>query len=149
MYEIYDIKDGDTLESIAYMYDITVQDIKDINGDVSNFRAGGNIIVPKKRNAYFDTYSIKKGDSLYAISKEYGLSPSLLAGLNGLNLNDYIYPGDSIMVPKSGVSVYITAQGDTVDSVIRGMNANRDVFLKENDRIYLYPGQLIVYKEEK
>ena len=148
MYEIYDIKDGDTLESIAYMYDITVQDIKDINGDVSNFRAGGNIIVPKKRNAYFDTYSIKKGDSLYAISKEYGLSPSLLAGLNGLNLNDYIYPGDSIMVPKSGVSVYITAQGDTVDSVIRGMNANRDVFLKENDRIYLYPGQLIVYKEE-
>ena len=149
MYEIYDIKDGDTLESIAYMYDITVQDIKDINGDVSNFRAGGNIIVPKKRNAYFDTYSIKKGDSLYAIRKEYGLSPSLLAGLNGLNLNDYIYPGDSIMVPKSGVSVYITAQGDTVDSVIRGMNANRDVFLKENDRIYLYPGQLIVYKEEK
>ena len=149
MYEIYDIKDGDTLESIAYMYDITVQDIKDINGDVSNFRAGGNIIVPKKRNAYFDTYSIKKGDSLYAISKEYGLSPSLLAGLNGLNLNDYIYPGDSIMVPKSGVSVYITAQGDTVDSVIRGMNANRDVFLKENDSIYLYPGQLIVYKEEK
>ena len=149
MYEIYDIKDGDTLESIAYMYDITVQDIKDINGDVSNFRAGGNIIVPKKRNAYFDTYSIKKGDSLYAISKEYGLSPSLLAGLNGLNLNDYIYPGDSILVPKSGVSVYITAQGDTVDSVIRGMNANRDVFLKENDRIYLYPGQLIVYKEEK
>lgn len=149
MYEIYDIKDGDTLESIAYMYDITVQDIKDINGDVSNFRAGGNIIVPKKRNAFFDTYSIKKGDSLYAISKEYGLSPSLLAGLNGLNLNDYIYPGDSIMVPKSGVSVYITAQGDTVDSVIRGMNANRDVFLKENDRIYLYPGQLIVYKEEK
>ena len=131
------------------MYDITVQDIKDINVDVSNFRAGGNIIVPKKRNAYFDTYSIKKGDSLYAISKEYGLSPSLLAGLNGLNLNDYIYPGDSIMVPKSGVSVYITAQGDTVDSVIRGMNANRDVFLKENDRIYLYPGQLIVYKEEK
>ena len=107
MYEIYDIKDGDTLESIAYMYDITVQDIKDINGDVSNFRAGGNIIVPKKRNAYFDTYPIKKGDSLYAISKEYGLSPSLLAGLNGLNLNDYIYPGDSIMVPKSGVSVYI------------------------------------------
>lgn len=149
MYEIYDIKDGDTLESIAYMYDITVQDIKDINGDVSNFRAGGNIIVPKKRNVYFDTYPIKKGDSLYAISKEYGLSPSLLAGLNGLNLNDYIYPGDSIMVPKSGVSVYITAQGDTVDSVIRGMNANRDVFLKENDRIYLYPGQLIVYKEEK
>lgn len=149
MYEIYDIKDGDTLESIAYKYDITVQDIKDINGDVSNFRAGGNIIVPKKRNAYFDTYSIKKGDSLYAISKEYGLSPNLLAGLNGLNLNDYIYPGDSIMVPKNGVSVYITAQGDTVDSVIRGMNANRDVFFKENDRIYLYPGQLIVYKEEK
>lgn len=149
MYEIYDIKDGDTLESIAYKYDITVQDIKDINGDVSNFRAGGNIIVPKKRNAYFDTYSIKKGDSLYAISKEYGLSPNLLAGLNGLNLNDYIYPGDSIMVPKNGVSVYITAQGDTLDSVVRGMNANRDVFLKENDRIYLYPGQLIVYKEEK
>lgn len=149
MYEIYDIKDGDTLESIAYKYDITVDDIKNINGDVSNFRAGGNIIVPRKRNAYFDTYSIKKGDSLYAISKEYGISPNLLAGLNGLNLNDYIYPGDSIMVPKSDVSVYITAQGDTLDSVIRGMNANRETFLKENDRIYLYPGQLIVYKEEK
>ena len=149
MYEIYDIKPGDTLESIAYMYDITVDELKNINGEINNTTPGVSIIVPKKKNQYFDTYTIKKGDTLYKIAESYNINPNLLALINGLNTSDYIYPNDQLLVPKKSTSVYITAEGDTLDKVVRGMNANVGVFLKQNDRLYLKPGQLIVYKEGK
>ena len=42
-------------------------------------------------NELYDTYNIQKGDTLYAISKKYNINPELLALINGLNMNDYIY----------------------------------------------------------
>ena len=51
-------------------------------------------------------YEIKKGDTLYQISKEYNVNTKLLAELNGLNLDDYIYPGQTILIPKKNVSYY-------------------------------------------
>ena len=41
---------------------------------------------------YYDYYTIKRGDNLYQIGKTYNVNPALIAILNGLNLNDYIYP---------------------------------------------------------
>ena len=35
---------------------------------------------------FYSFYEIKKGDSLYKISKEYNVNTKLLAELNGLNL---------------------------------------------------------------
>ena len=51
-------------------------------------------------NPFYDSYEIKKGDTLYQISKEYNVNTKLLAQLNGLNLDDYIYPGQTILIPK-------------------------------------------------
>ena len=64
---------------------------------------------------FYSFYEIKKGDSLYKISKEYNVNTKLLAELNGLNLDDYIYPGQTILIPKRDVSYYITKDGDTLD----------------------------------
>ena len=47
--------------------------------------------VNQDANKYFDYYKIKKGDNLYQIGKSYNVNPALIAILNGLNLNDYIY----------------------------------------------------------
>ena len=63
-------------------------------------------------NPFYYTYEIKNGDSLYQISKKYDVNTKLLAELNGLNLDDYIYPGQIILVPKKDVSYYITKDID-------------------------------------
>ena len=97
---------------------------------------------------FYDSYEIKKGDTLYQISKDYNVNTKLLAELNGLNIDDYIYPGQTILVPKKNVSYYITKEGDTLKGVSKIFNVNESDIIKNNRTIYLTPGQMIYYKRD-
>lgn len=150
MYDVYTIKENDNLESISNKFNITPSNLYKLNNLPSNYtlKAGMNIIVPKVQNPYFNYYTIQKGDNLYKIAKEYNINEDLLAQLNGLNKEDYIYPNQVIMVPKPGVNIYLTKDGDTLTGVIKGINANINLLLSENPNIYLRPDQIIIYKEK-
>ena len=145
MYDVYQIMVGDTIESIANRYGTTSEVIRRLNPN-SSFGVGSSVIVPRI-NEYFEMYNIVKGDSLYEIARKYNTDYNLLALLNGLNVNDYIYPNMTIMVPKRDVKYYITKDGDTIDSVSRLLDSNINKLLNENNNIYLKEGQLIVYKD--
>ena len=95
---------------------------------------------------FFEVYKIEKGDTLYKISREYNINPMLLAALNGLNNDDYIYPDQEILIPKNGYVYYITAEGDTIDIVADKFNASKNELMKDNT-IYLLPGQLLIHKK--
>ena len=97
------------------------------------------------KEKYYEIYTIKKGDNLYKIAKEYNINPTLLCAMNGLNENDYIYPDQEILIPKSTYSYYITKEGDTLDLVSEKFNQDKKVIIDYNT-IYLMPGQLIVKK---
>lgn len=99
-------------------------------------------------DTYFDYYTISKGDNLYKISKEYNINPDLLASLNGLNLNDYIYPGQILLVPNQNYSYYITKSGDTLEIVANTFKESIDKLLKDNKTIYLSEGQMLVSKKK-
>ena len=96
---------------------------------------------------FYDTYIIKKGDTLYGIGKQYNINPELLAVLNGMNLNDYIYPGQEILIPKNGYSYYITDEGDTLELVANKFNVSKSKVLNDNETIYLMAGQLMINKK--
>ena len=96
---------------------------------------------------YYMIYEIKKGDSLYKISKEFNVNTKLLAELNGLNLDDYIYPEQMLLVPKKDVSYYITKEGDTLKIVSSIFNVDEMEIVKNNETIYLLPGQMLYYKK--
>ncbi len=101
----------------------------------------------KIESPYYFIYEIKKGDSLYKISKEFNVNTKLLSELNGLNIDDYIYPGQMILVPKKDVSYYITKEGDTLKLVSNIFNVNEQDIVKNNETIYLLPEQMIYYKK--
>ena len=145
MYDVYVIRVGDTIESIASMYGTTSEVIRRINPN-SSFGVGSSIVVPRI-NQYFEMYNIVKGDSLYDIARRYNTDYNLLAILNGLNVNDYIYPNTMIMVPKRDVKYYITKDSDTINSVNKLLGSDINKLLSENNNIYLREGQLIVYKD--
>lgn len=145
MYDVYQIKVGDNINSIANMYNTTSEVIRTLNPN-SSFGVGTTIVVPKI-NKYFEMYNIQKGDSLYEIARRYNTDYNLLALLNGLNVNDYIYPNTTIMVPKKDVKYYITKENDTIMSVNNLLDSDINRLLDENKNIYLKEGQLIVYSE--
>ena len=146
MYKIYTIEYGDTLDSIANKFSTTKSFLERINSSLTNIYPGFEIIVPISSNSPFETYIVKKGDNIYEISKEYGTNYKEILLLNGLEENDYIYPNETIMVPKQGYSYYITKAGDTLNLVANTFNTNVSNLLKNNETIYLQEGQLIVNK---
>ena len=97
---------------------------------------------------YYMAYEIKKGDTLYQISKEYNVNTKLLAELNGLDLDDYIYPGQTILIPRKNVSYYITKDGDTLKMVSDIFNVNEENIINDNKTLYLKEGQMIYLKRD-
>ena len=149
MNDIYKIESGDTIESIASMFRVNIDDLLEVN-NISypmELREGMNLIIPQNKDDYFLTYVIEKGDTLYQIGRKYNINPDLLAALNGLNKEDYIYPNQEILIPKNNYSYYLTDEGDTLSSVISIFNSDKDKLLEENTTIYLMPGQLLVSKK--
>ena len=97
---------------------------------------------------YYMAYEIKKGDTLYQISKEYNVNTKLLAELNGLDLDDYIYPGQTILIPKKNISYYITKEGDTLKIVSDIFNVSEESIIRDNKTLYLKEGQMIYLKRD-
>lgn len=149
MYDIYVVKKEDTIESISKKFNISPSNLYKLNGFSPDYilQVGTNIVVPKLKNPYFNYYTVQKGDNLYKIAKLYNINENLLAELNGLEKEDYIYPNQVIVVPKRGVNIYITKEGDTLMGIVKGINANLNLLLKENPNIYLSSDQIIIYKE--
>lgn len=145
MYDIYQIMAGDTIETIADKFATTGDVIRNLNPN-SGFGVGSVIVVPTT-NQYFDIYVVKKGDTLYEIARRYNTDYNLLAMLNGLNINDYIYPDTTILVPKKDVKYYFTKDNDTLSSVNKLLGSDINKLLRENSNLYLREGQLIVYKD--
>ena len=150
MFDKYRVKGFESLDDIAKKYHTNRAYIEDINNFSHDemIREGMAIIVPKNKDKYFDTYTINTGDTLYGISRKYNINPELLAALNGLNMDDYIYPRQVILLPIGNYSYYITKDGDTLEFVENVFNKSQEELLRENETIYLLAGQVLVSKRK-
>ena len=149
MYTIYNVTYGDTLESIAGYFNTDVATLKEINSFPNNYQVsmGDQVIVPAIKNNRFMTYTIKKGDTLYEIARRYNVDVNTLIMLNGLEKDDFIYPNQEIIIPRDEVKVYITKNGDTLESVLADNNLLLDELYSRNSEIYLLPDQMIILKD--
>ena len=92
-YTIYEVKKGDTLYSIAKMFDITVDKIIKDNNLTSNIlNIGDNLkiegIVEECYGSDYETeYTVKKGDTLYSIAKMFNITILDIKKLNNLTSN--------------------------------------------------------------
>ncbi|MDO4963165.1 MAG: LysM peptidoglycan-binding domain-containing protein [bacterium] len=149
MYKIYQVEYGDTFDIIAMKTGTNSSNIKKINGfnNDSDLIVGSLIIVPNKEDNIFEMYKVKKGDSIYSISRMYNIDPTTLLLINGLNQNDYIYPDQELTIPAQNVIVYVTKQGDTIAAITNNLGIDANSLNKENERIFVMEDQLIVHKK--
>lgn len=147
MYTIYQVMMGDTIDNIASKFNTDVNTLLKINGNMD--LVPGSIVVVPKNNSYLMDYIVKEGDTIYSIGRKNNVSADVLLSLNGLNEYDYIYPNQSILIPMENVGVYVTKDNDTLSYVLNNLDISADKLVKENEKIFLLPDQLIVYKKEK
>ena len=144
--ETYIVKEGDNIATIAKKYNISIVDLINQNNleNVYYLEPGLELIIPEEKAPLgFTHYTVKKGDNLYEIAKRYNISVKDLSELNGLEINEYIYPEQRLLVPEEGVQVYITKDGDTIQTIIDKLGTNREEIFVYNPKIYLLPEQLI------
>ena len=92
----YTVKKGDTLYGIARMYKTSVQELVKLNNLVNSDLSIGQILkIPEMYNSEeeinlpeYINYTVRKGDTLYSISKKYGITPDLIIKDNSLSNNN-------------------------------------------------------------
>lgn len=123
----YIVKRGDTLYSIALKNNTTVDKLRELNNLNTNTLTIGQILaLPIETNIEeYDIYIVKKGDSLWSISRKFNIDINDLIELN--NLNDLtLRINQSILVPKQQenieTDIYIVNKGDTLWSISNKLN---------------------------
>jgi len=63
------------------------------------------------------SYTVKRGDTLYGIAQRHGVSSAALAERNGLNRNQHVYAGQRLRIPAQAAArphSYTVRRGDTL-----------------------------------
>ncbi len=147
--DTYLVKKDDTISSISSLYNIPAIEIIRFNNlkKPYNIVEGQVLNIPTGTFNIFDYYKVSKNDTLYKIASAYGTNSKTLSAINGLNANEYIYPGQTLLVPKVNIQTYITSDGDTITSVASYFKVDPQDVLYSNNSIYLLPDQLIVNRK--
>lgn len=144
-FEEYTVKKGDSMYTIAKKYGTTVSELTDINMLTSTVIYPGQVLlVPKKQNVatdyYFDTYTIKSGDTIEKIATKFNIDPVTIGLYNDFGKLQ-IAPEQTLKIPLS--NVYVVKNGDTVDTILDITGRTADQLLRSNSSMWLQTGTKI------
>ncbi|MBF7688640.1 LysM peptidoglycan-binding domain-containing protein [Acinetobacter rathckeae] len=96
--ESYTVKAGDSFNSIAKRYDLTIKELAEMNAISvkSMLKPGQEIDVPKKTISY----KVKSGDNWIKLAAKYDLEPKDLADMNDTSTSKALRIGAVIQVPN-------------------------------------------------
>lgn len=130
----YVVKKGDNLYSIAKIYGLNVNDLKKYNnlpndllsiGQIIRIPSTTSIILPSEDEIINEenTYIVKKGDTLWSISKEFNVDINDIKNKNNL-VSDILNVGSVIIIPtgkeaSNDIIVYTVKKGDSLWSLAR------------------------------
>lgn len=146
--ELYQVKAGDTLYSIANKYNISVNELKAINNLTNNNLAIGQLLNVPSGLSLVNTYVVEKGDTLYSIAKKFDISVNKLKEYNNLT-NNLLSVGQKILIPIEEDTTYVVKSGDTIYSIAREFNTTVDNIKKLNNlnNNIISIGQILIVKE--
>ena len=122
--EEYIVEKGDTLYSLSKRFNISIEELKRINNLNDDILSIGQVLkLSNTDDNEYDTYIVKKGDSLWAISKEYNIPLNELIKINSLT-DLTLQINQELLVPKTNKNIYIVKAGDTLWSIARKNNIN-------------------------
>ena len=143
----YVVKRGDSLYSIARQYGVNVNDLKRINnltsdllsiGQIINIPSSTTIVTPSEDDIINEenTYIVQRGDTLWSISRKFGVSVDDIKNANNLT-NEILTIGSTIIVPTgtntNNIIVYKVKRGDSLWALAREYNTTIDDIKKLNN----------------
>lgn len=143
----YVVKRGDSLYSIARQYGVNVNDLMKVNnltsdllsiGQIINIPSSTTIVTPSEDDIINEenTYIVQRGDTLWSISRKFGVSVDDIKNANNLT-NEILTIGSTIIVPTgtntNNIIVYKVKRGDSLWALAREYNTTIDDIKKLNN----------------
>ena len=128
--DIYTVKKGDTLYSIAKKYNLSVDELKSLNNLTNDtLKIGQKLCVSEELPKTETEYTVVKGDTLYNVANKFKVSVDNIKVINNLN-NNIISIGQILKIPNSinnqdnGKLTYKVKKGDTLYSIAKIYNTS-------------------------
>lgn len=131
----YVVKKGDTLYGIANKYNVSVDNLKSYNNLSTDSLSIGQIIKIPDNKVNSNEYVVKSGDSLYSISRKYGVSVDELMSVNNLK-STVLSVGQVLKIPNSSEVtnvIYTVKKGDSLWSIAKNNKTTVDAIVKLNN----------------
>lgn len=142
MENTYIVKKNDNLYDIAKEYNTTVGILKALNNLSSNILQVGQILklptslVEETIPGNYLIYTIKKGDNLYSIAKNYNISLEELINFNQQG-STLLHIGEQLLIPINNQTnnniQYVIKPGDTLYNIAKRYNTNVDEIKRINN----------------
>jgi len=143
---MYTVRSGDTLYSIARRFNVSVDELKKINNlSSNNLRIGQVLRIPSSDvdddssdldNTDSTLYTVVRGDNLYAIASRYGVDVIDIIDLNNLTTT-VVIPGQILKIPnqssKPTFTTYIVKRGDTLYGISNSYGVSVDEIKRLNN----------------
>lgn len=153
---IYIVKKGDSLYSIANKYNTTVEELKRINNLTSNILSIGQVLkLPSDKTSAVEneentiSYTVQKGDSLYSIARKYDTTIDRIKDLNNLTTN-LLSIGQVLLIPTDTnlETTYTVQKGDSLYSIAKKYNTTVDRLKQLNNLTsnLLSIGQILIVR---
>ncbi|MBM7855459.1 LysM repeat protein [Desulfohalotomaculum tongense] len=147
---IYTVKPGDSLFFIARDFGITVSELKKANNLKSDeILVGQKLVIPVDKGQQPETggvYTVKPGDSLFFIARDFGITVSELKAANNLS-GDEIWVGQQLIIPTGDKEYkeYTAAPGDSLYLIAQRFGTTVDKLMEINrlTDYNLYAGQVL------
>ena len=100
--EQYTVQRGDTLYSISKKFNISINNLKELNNLESNTILPGQKLIIKEPTTppQPTTYKVQKGDTLYSISQKFNTTVDEIKRLNNISSNN-IYINQELYIPST------------------------------------------------
>jgi LysM repeat protein len=101
---VYVVREGDTLESIARLFGVTVEELLALNQKPNvTIQPGEEVQIPDRGQIRSTTivYVVREGETLESIARLFGVTVAELMALNQ-KPNITVQPGEEILIPDRG-----------------------------------------------
>jgi membrane-bound lytic murein transglycosylase D len=136
----YTVAGGDTLSGIASRYNTSVAELVAINQlrDRNSLRIGQKLVLPQRGGVVptlvvndpgpqsipsSRTYTVKRGDTLTAISQRFGVATATLMSINGIRDRNMLQPGQVLKLAADGSASVASAPASATAASAPAANA--------------------------
>jgi len=154
----YTVQPGDTLFAIARKFNITWESIAAANNIAPPYviSPGQQLAIPisgKTATSCRLVYTVRAGDSLYSIARNYGVSWETIAAENNMTSPYVIAVGERIVVPLSSGTetgcqfIYTVQSGDSLYSIAQKYGVTWEAIASANEIYHpftIVPGRCLI-----